>query len=269
MATTISSTHNERVRALQRLQKRAERDRLRLTLVEGAREAQRALSAGVIPVEAWVCMPLLAPESAAALEQLRQFDGQRRTHLFEVSPELFARLVIREESGGILLVVPYLNRSLLELPLGNPAFVAVVEGVEKPGNLGAILRTADAAGVDAIIVNRGATDIHNPNVIRASLGGLFTVPICEASTEETIRLLRERGITTIVATPDAGLSYTAVNMTDPVAIVLGAEAEGLSDEWLQAADQTVRIPMVGVVDSLNLASSAALLLYEVVRQRGG
>jgi TrmH family RNA methyltransferase len=267
MATTISSSHNDRVRAVLRLQKRAERERLRVTLVEGAREAQRALAAGVIPVEAWVCPTLIAPESAVALEQLHQLDSQRRSHLFEVSPEIFARLAVREESGGILLVVPYLNRELQDLPLGSPAFVAVVEGVEKPGNLGAILRTADAAGLDAIIVNRGATDIHNPNVVRASLGGLFTVPICEASTQETIRFLRECGITTIAATPDAVLTYTAVDMTGPVALVLGAEAEGLSGEWLQAADQTVRIPMVGVVDSLNLATSAALLLFEVVRQR--
>jgi len=142
----------------------------------------------------------------------------------------------------------------------------VIDRPEKPGNLGAILRTADAAGVDGVIVC-GGVDVYNPNVVRASLGTLFTVPVAEATPEAAIAWLRQRGIRLVATTPDAVTPYTAVDLTGPVAIVMGSEAEGLSAQWLAAADVRVVIPMFGQADSLNLATATALLLYEVVRQR--
>ena len=142
----------------------------------------------------------------------------------------------------------------------------MIDRPEKPGNLGAILRTADAAGVDGVIVC-GGVDLHNPNVVRASLGALFTVPVAEAGAAEAIAWFTAHGIRIIATTPDAVTRYTAVDLTGPVAVVMGSEAEGLSAPWLAAADERVMIPMAGAVDSLNLATSTALLLYEVVRQR--
>jgi TrmH family RNA methyltransferase len=145
-----------------------------------------------------------------------------------------------------------------------------VENVEKPGNLGAILRTADAAGVDGVIVcsdGTASTDLHNPNVIRASLGTLFSVPVAAATTCETIAWLQEHEIQIVVATPETESVYTAVDLQTSVALITGSEAFGLSQQWLAAADKQVRIPMHGTADSLNLATATALLLYEVVRQR--
>jgi TrmH family RNA methyltransferase len=268
MATEITSLQNERVRSVGKLEKRRARDARRVTLVEGTREVARALAGGVIPVEAFVCPSLVKEaEAVAALEVLEALDGARRTHLFLVTPEIFARLVVREGSGGLLLVIPYVTRALAELPVGSPSFLAVIEGVEKPGNLGAILRTADAAGVDGVIVNAGATDVHNPNVVRASLGTLFSVPICEATPAQTVAWLRSLGARAIAAVPDAQQRYTDADMRGPVAIIMGSEAYGLSREWRDAADALVAIPMHGVADSLNLATATALMLYEVVRQR--
>lgn len=269
MAIQISSAANPRVKETLALAKHAERARRRETVVEGEREVRRALAAGLIPHTAFVCPSLLSPTGLALAAQLRALDQARRTLLVEVPPELFAKLAYRGDSGGLLLVIPYLAATLDSLTPPEPAFIAVIEGVEKPGNLGAILRTADAAGVHAVIVAAGATDLHNPNVVRASLGTLFTVPVVEATTEETIAWLRQRAIRIIATRPDASLKYTAADYTGPVAIVMGAEATGLGAAWAQAADIHVTIPMFGQADSLNLATSTALLLYEVVRQRGG
>lgn len=267
MAIQITSASNPRVKETLALAKHAERARRRQTVVEGERECQRALHAGIIPHTAFICPALLSPAGAALAEELRALDYARHTLLVEVTPELFAKLAYRGDSGGLLLVIPYLAATLDSLALPDPAFVAVIEGVEKPGNLGAILRTADAAGVHAVIVAAGTTDLHNPNVVRASLGTLFTVPVVEAATPATIAWLRSRGIQIIAARPDAPLRYTAVDYTGPVAIVMGAEATGLGPDWSQAADHAVTIPMFGQADSLNLATATALLLYEVVRQR--
>jgi TrmH family RNA methyltransferase len=268
MATHLTSPHNPRVKNAVRLEKRSERIRQRLTLVEGAREVRRALAAGIAPVEAFVC-PEIAAEAGMGdvVETLERLDAQRRTHLYTVTSAVFARLAMREESGGVVLVIPFLDTRLERLPLRERPFFAVIDRPEKPGNLGAILRTADAAGVDGVIVC-GGIDVHNPNVVRASLGTLFTVPVAEATAQEAIAWLKGRGIRLVAATPDARTLYTSVDMTGPVAVVMGSEAEGLSQEWLAAADVQAAIPMAGQADSLNLATATALMLYEVVRQRG-
>lgn len=268
MPIPLTSLQNPRIKNLAKLDKPGERARRQVTVVEGERECRRALDAGIVPVEAFLCRELVSPHAAPLVTRLEKLDRQRQTLLYEVPPDIFAKLAYRSESGGLLLVIPYLGRALESLAPPAPAFLTVIEGVEKPGNLGAILRTADAAGVHAVIVTAGATDIHNPNVVRASLGALFTVPVAEASPQVTIDWLHRHQIQIVAASPAATTRYTAVDMTGPTAIVMGSEATGLSSTWEQAADFLVQIPMVGIVDSLNLATSTALLLYEVVRQRG-
>ena len=272
MPVSITSTQNARIKALNKLSKRRVRDARRVTVVEGVREVARALACGVQPVEAYVCPELASTSEAATLvAQLRQMDADRITRLYELTPDIYARIAYRGESGGLLIVIPYLEQMLNALPLGRSPFVAVIEGVEKPGNLGAILRTADGAGVDGVIVctteGQTSTDIHNPNTIRASLGTLFNVPTVEAGTAQTIEWLHKNQIRIIATTPDATKHYTDTDFTRPTAVVMGSEASGLRASWLTAADEQVIIPMYGIADSLNLSISTALLLYEVVRQR--
>jgi TrmH family RNA methyltransferase len=268
MTTHLTSPHNPHVKDALKLEKRSERVRRRLTRVEGAQEVRRALAAGIVPVEAFICPEIVAEKGMGdVVETLERLDAQRRTHLYTVTSAVFARLAMREESGGVVLIIPFLDTRLARLPQRECPFFAVIDRPEKPGNLGAILRTADAAGVDGVIVC-GGVDVHNPNVVRASLGTLFTVPVAEATAQEAIAWLKSRGIRLIATAPKAHTLYTAVDMTGPVAIVMGSEAEGLSQEWLSAADVQAVIPMAGQADSLNLATATALMLYEVVRQRG-
>lgn len=264
----ISSLQNTRVKELIKLSKRRDRDERRVTIVEGTREIGHALGAGVKPVEVYLCPELVSDaESQALLAHCMQLARQQLTTIVTVTPAVFAKLAYRENSGGLLLVIPYVTRPLEQMPLQAASFLTIIEGVEKPGNLGAILRTADAAGVDGVIVCAGATDVHNPNVVRASLGALFTVPIAEAPTAEVIQWLQARQIHIVAATPVGASTYTTPDFTAPVAVVMGSEAYGLAPAWLAAADALVRIPMQGVVDSLNLSAATAILLYEVVRQR--
>ena len=266
----ISSLQNSRVKRVVKLNDRSQRDAEGLTVVEGVREARRALAAGITPREAFVCPNLLDAEGRAVAAQLEALAGRRQTEVFTVTTAVFAKLAYRATTGGLLLVIPYLDRPLERLPLGRPPFLVVVDGAEKPGNLGAILRTADAAGVDGLIVTGDAstrTDLHNPNVVRASLGALFTVPVAAATVAETIAWLRAHQIAILATTPAAARVYTAVDLTGPIAIVMGSEAHGLPPAWLAAAELQARIPMRGAVDSLNLSAATALLLYEVVRQR--
>ncbi len=264
----ISSLQNSRIKSLVKLGKRRERDDLRVTIVEGTREIGHALQAGVIPLEVYICPELITTaESRALVAACEGLARQGQTTLLTVTPAVFAKIAYREDSGGLLLLVPYITCPLDKLPLPTNPFFAVIEGVEKPGNLGAILRTADAAGVNGVIVCAGATDVHNPNVVRASLGALFTVPIAEARTDQVIHWLQQQRIRIVAASPDGTCHYTAPDVTGPVAVVMGSEAHGLAPAWFAAADAVARIPMRGLVDSLNLSAATAILLYEVVRQR--
>ncbi len=286
MTLTITSPTNPRVKSVVRLADRRARDELRRTVVEGVREVGLALGRGVVPVEAYVCPELIAgAEAEAAARHLVALAGAGMTELFYVAPAVFAKMAYRGQSGGLLLVIAYPRRTLEEITFRGAPFVVVVEEAEKPGNLGAVLRTADAAGVDALLVptpeteflgrnsvSKSAvstgTDLHNPNVIRASLGAYFTVPAVAAPAAATIAWLRARGIAIVATTPATETVYTAAALTGPVAVVMGSEAWGLSETWLAAADMRVRIPMAGQVDSLNLSAATALVVYEVVRQRG-
>lgn len=262
----INSLQNKQVKQFIKLNKRRTRDAAQQTIVEGVREASRALKSGIVPHNAFICPDLIdGSEARAVMGRLQPI-----TQVHEVSTAVYQKLAYRGTTGGILLTIPTLNQTLDDLPLSPIPFLAIIDGVEKPGNLGAILRTADGAGVDGLILTGdtpGGTDIHNPNVIRASLGALFSVPVVTASTETVIAWLREKGIQTVATTPEAKMGYTAVNLTHPTAIIMGSEAHGLSKHWLNAATQKVHIPMHGLMDSLNLSTATALLLYEVIRQR--
>jgi TrmH family RNA methyltransferase len=185
----------------------------------------------------------------------------------EVSPHLMAKMTYRDRPEGLIAVARMRKHELSKFAYKPNGLYIIAEAVEKPGNLGSILRSADAAGADGLIICNKCTDIYNPNVIRASTGALFSVPMAEAGTEETIKWLKGNKVKSLAATPHTDLLYTDVDMTPSVAIVVGTEQHGLSQQWLDHADVGIRIPMLGKIDSLNVATAATILLYEAARQR--
>ncbi len=269
MTLRISSLQNGRIKHVVKLNQRRYRDAQQLTVVEGVREVSQALASDIVPREAFLCPELLPAEAETAVSCLQSLAQENRTHLFEVTTAVFAKIAYRGDSGGLLLTIPYLPANLDSLPHSTNPLFAIIEGAEKPGNLGAVLRTADGAGIDGVILSSDgpSTDLHNPNVIRASLGALFTVPVAAANNASICHWLDQHRIQIVAATPDAAQLYTAVDFSQPTAIIAGSEAQGLSPFWLSNANKQVRIPMHGSVDSLNLSISVALLLYEALRQR--
>jgi TrmH family RNA methyltransferase len=262
----ITSTANPRIKALQRLRRRRYRDDSGETLVEGFEELSLALSAGVSPVTVYQCPELVDEGEWDALRALPTFgDGE----LVLVSRPVFDKISYRESPDGWLAVLPALRTGLVGLDPPADPLILVCEGVEKPGNLGAMLRTADAAGVAAVIATDPGTDWANPNVVRASKGAVYAVPVVSAGTEEVLAWLAERAIPIVATTPEASSAYTELDLRGPLAIAVGSEKYGLSQAWLAAATHRALIPMSGLVDSLNVSSSAAILLYEAVRQRSG
>jgi RNA methyltransferase, TrmH family len=263
MAMIITSVQNPRIKHLVALRDRRERERDGLMLVDGYDELSLAVRAGR-PISLFYCSALFRDRAQSQLiEQARQAGAE----LVEVNERVFEKIAYRDTPDGWLGVFPLLRRGLADLAPGPNPFLVVMEAVEKPGNLGAILRTADAAGIDALISCDPVTDLGNPNVVRSSKGTVFSVPVAEARSEETIAWLREHGIAIVAATPQARPLYTEVDLSGPVAIAVGAEKPGLSDAWLRQADLAVRIPMFGTVNSLNVSTAAALLIYETVKQR--
>ncbi len=272
----ITSTANQRVKQLVQLRKRRARDEAGVTLVEGRAELQLALAAGVRPVAFYCCQELTGPAGLDVAESISGLGGE----VVWVSRQVFEKIAYRESPDGWLAVVPSPATGLDRLRLGaaqggrprlSPPdadpLVLICDGVEKPGNLGAILRTADAAAVTAVLATDPGTDWANPNVVRASKGTLFSVPVASASAVAAARWVAGHGIRIVAAVPDAGTLLAQADLTGPVAIAVGSEQAGLSDAWLTQADVTVRIPMFGLADSLNVATSAAILVYEAVRQR--
>lgn len=252
---TITSLQNERVKRIVKLQRKASARRAEgLTVIEGAREVSRAIENGWCPAELWLC-------------DGRQAEWETSASLFQTTEEVFDKITYRDNPDGVLAVGPLITGSLADLDLSENPLILVAEGVEKPGNLGALLRTADGAGADAVLVCDAATDLNNPNVIRNSIGTLFYLPVVEASSGEAIAFLKERGIRILSAVPDATAVYTELDLAGPLAIAVGAEDQGLSSVWKNEADLNVSIPMRGKNDSLNVSVSAAILLYEAVRQR--
>jgi len=262
----ITSLQNPRVKQLVKLRERRDRDEAGLFLVEGYREIRRALEKGVRPQELYFSPEWFLGENEPALiEQAKQAGAQ----LFELSKDAFAKVAYRERPDGLLAVAPQWKRSLADLKLSPHPFLLVVESIEKPGNLGTILRSADAAGCDAVIVCDAVTDIFNPNVVRASTGVLFSVPIVVADSASVHAFLVEKGIRVVATTPDTPNIYTKVDLRGPLAIVMGSEQYGLSGFWLKESDLLVRIPMAGQADSLNVAMATIITLFEAVRQRQG
>lgn len=262
MALRITSRHNPRLKQAARLRDSRERRQTGRLLVDGARETLRALTAGVTPIEAFLDESSDGERTAEALAELRR----REVEVIEVAAVAFEKLAYGDRADGLILVAEAKTRTLADLRLPDRPLIAVVEAVEKPGNLGAILRTADGAGVDAVVVADPRVDLFNPNAIRASVGAAFRDNIAVATAEEARRWLTERGLTIYATRPEATQAYTEADYTHGCAIVLGSEADGLSLEWDKTAIG-VSLPMLGVADSLNVSAAAAVLLYEARRQR--
>ncbi len=264
MEQIITSVHNARVKLLVQLQqKSSERRHQHKFVVEGQRELRQCIDAGLTVECVFFCPSLM-----------QQVDGKDVMSLlpptvlkFEVSQPVYSKIAYRATTEGIIAVVHEPKRRLEDLHLGDDALVVVLEGVEKPGNVGAVLRSADAAGADAVILCDARADLYNPNLIRASLGAVFSVPCLACSTEECIDYLQDEGVQILTAQLQDSEYYYDCDMTRATALVMGTESTGLTEPWRHAANAHIRIPMLGRVDSLNVSVSTAVLLYEAVRQR--
>ena len=285
----ITSVQNPRVKAVVALQqKSAERRRTGLFVVEGRREVEHCVEMGLEVVEVFVCEEMGGwncdqvaanrTEEMKKTEGMKEAEGMKETKkaevtrgvkVTEVTRGVYEKMAYRGGTEGVMAVVKSKERRLEELELRENPLIVVVERVEKPGNLGAILRSADAAGADAVVVCDPLTDLWNPNLIRSSIGAVFTVPCVACGSEECIEFLKAHGIQILTAQLQDSELYYDTDMRRGTAIVMGTEATGLTDVWREAADAHIRIPMLGRLDSLNVSVSAAILLYEAVRQRGG
>ncbi|HAZ15354.1 MAG: rRNA methyltransferase [Chlamydiae bacterium GWC2_50_10] len=262
----ITSTQNPKIKSIARLKKRSERDETRTFLIEGYRELKRALE-GEVEIEALLfCEELFLKNQERELIEAAAAGG---AELFAVGEPPFRKLSYRDRPEGLLAVAKMWECTLSDLCFkkGKPPFLLLAESIEKPGNLGSILRSSDAAGVDGVIVCDPLTDIYNPNVVRSSVGTLFTQRVIEASSEEAFAFLRAHQIPLVASTPSADLEFTKAPLQGPIALAVGTEQLGLSKRWLDEADLLVRIPMHGAADSLNVTAATTLLLYEVLRQR--
>ncbi len=264
----ISSSQNPKIKQLLHLRERHERNQSGLFIIEGYRELLRATDAGFTVDALFICHELFLGSNEPALIQRLAAKGAK---ILTCTEQVFHKVSYRDRPDGLIAIAPQRNLKLADLDFifskkKQPLFV-VAEAIEKPGNLGTILRSSDAVGVDAVIVCDRCTDIYNPNVIRASVGTLFTVPTIEAEGEETLQWLRHHGVSILAATPHAEKEFTQVDLNQSVAIAVGTEQLGLSDRWMKQADLQVRIPMLGIADSLNVAMATTLLMYEALRQR--
>jgi TrmH family RNA methyltransferase len=262
MDSLITSLQNPKVKDVVKLRDRRARDETGLFLIEGYRELKRAIDAGRKIEALFYCPEFYLGTNEEALREQCKAALQ-----FKCTREVFEKISYRDRPDGILATAPQQHLGLSDLKLKENPFLLIAESIEKPGNLGTILRSCDAAGVDAVLVSDPTTDIHNPNVVRSSVGTLFTLPVLEVSTEETLAFLKKKGIAILAATPHAKQEFTQADLKVPLAIVVGTEQYGLSKPWMEKADIQVRIPMHGVADSLNVASATTILLYEVIRQR--
>ncbi|MBR1706340.1 MAG: RNA methyltransferase [Bacteroidales bacterium] len=263
----VTSAQNAKVKNLLLLQEKSKARREQgLFVVEGRREVEHCLSAGFVPRTLFLCDTILPDSDREALSAQAERLNPQCT--FVSLPEtLYRKVAYREGTEGVIAEVRYRERTLEDLVLSDHPLIVVLEAVEKPGNLGAVLRSADAARADAVILCDPLTDLYNPNLIRASLGALFTVPTVAAASGEVITWLRARGIRILTAQLQDSEWYYDTDMQGGTALVLGTESTGLTDRWRQAADAHIRIPMLGRLDSLNVSVSAAILLFEAVRQR--
>lgn len=268
MPDIIASPANRHVKRLVRLRSRRHRDREGAFLIEGYRELTKAAEAGWAVDELYVCEELFLGKNEPALVERLTAGGARLRRMAE---EPFRKAAYRDRPEGLLAVAPCFPTGLEDLREridgSVPCLALVAEGIEKPGNLGTMLRTADAAGAQAVIAADPRTDLFNPNVVRSSVGSLFTVPVAAASAGAVQDWLRSRGTVPVLASPDSPVPYWEADLRGPIALVIGSEQTGLSPAWRDREYPEVRIPMAGAADSLNAAAAAAVLLFEAVRQR--
>lgn len=261
----IQSRQNEQVKNLVKLRERKHRDRQSRFLVEGLRELEHALQAGYEAEAIYYCPEFFPQEAHSTF-----IDEQRsaaKYPLTRMSPDAFEKASYREGPDGLLATARQQGNTLDDLKLSEQPLLLVLEGIEKPGNLGAILRSADGAGADAVILVDCVLDLYNPNAIRSSQGLIFVLPIVSAGREALTQWLVKKAIHTVATTPDTEDLHWNVDFQQPVALFLGSESDGLSDFWLEQAAQKIRIPMAGRADSLNVAAATAVCLYEAARQR--
>lgn len=286
---TITSAQNRKVKELLTLvEKSKARSAAGLFVVEGQRELGHCLDAGFIPETLFICGEVMAVQNNAVnvaktghlAENIEGKDGldalvakaealNPRLSVVQIPAFLYEKVAYRGSTEGIIAEVHSVPRSLEDLRLGESPLVMVLESVEKPGNLGAVLRSADAAGADAVIVCDPLTDIWNPNLIRSSVGAVFSVPVAVCTSADAIAFLKKRGIRILTAQLQDSEWYYDTDMTGATALVMGTESTGLTQAWRDSADAHIKIPMLGRLDSLNVSVSAAVLLYEAVRQRKG
>lgn len=260
MTERLTSAQNPKIKQLVALQQKSSLRRdSALFVVEGRRELDHCLHAGFEMESIFVCPDIFDGDPC----------GFGCSKVFELSREVYGKVAYREGTEGIMAEVRYKELTLDDLEVGDSPLVIVLESVEKPGNLGAVLRSADAAAADAVIVCDPLTDLYNPNLIRSSIGAVFTVPTVLCSSEEAIAWLKDRGIRILTAQLQDSSSYYDTDMKTGTAIVMGTESTGLTDAWRNAADAHIRIPMLGRLDSLNVSVSASILMFEAVRQRNG
>lgn len=265
----ITSAQNPKIKGLLELQEKSKvRKRKGLFVVEGRRELQHCIEAGFEPHTLFICRDIITEKELdkvlGAIEE--NFTGMT-CPIMEIPQHLYDKVAYRGGTEGIIAELKCKEMSLESLKLKKDPLVVVLESVEKPGNLGAVLRSADASGVDAVIVCDPLTDMYNPNLIRSSIGAVFTVPVATATSEETIKWLKDNKIKIYTAQLQDSEWYYDTDMKGGTAIVMGTEATGLTDIWRKAADAHIKIPMLGRLDSLNVSVSAAILMFEAVRQR--
>lgn len=264
MPDLITSVNNPRIKNILQLQSKSRERRSRnLIVIEGFREISRAVASGVCITEVYYCGEF---EKDNAIEGLQ--GSLQDTELYEISRNVFEKLAYREGSDGLIVLARPEFLKPDDLKLKKNPLIIVLEAVEKPGNLGAVMRTADAAGVDAVVVCDPLTDLYNPNVIRSSVGCIFTVPVVAASGSDIRSWLSRNKIRSYAAAlTETAVSYESVDYIGPTAIILGTEATGLSVDWLNFCDRQIIIPMHGIADSLNVSTSAAIIIFEAIRQR--
>jgi len=262
----ITSLQNNRIKNIHKLStKSKERKEQELFIIEGARELSLALAGNYDLDSIYICPALF--EKTDYPEVLHSHPINKN-NIFELTESVFKKIAYREGSDGILALAKPQSHTLSDLKLPENPFFIILEAVEKPGNLGAILRTADAAKADAVIVCDPLTDIYNPNVIRSSVGCIFTVPVAICSNKEALKFLQAKQIRSFAAELTSAQWYQDADFTSPSAIIMGTEADGLTPFWLDNANARIKIPMRGIIDSLNVSVSTAILTFEAMRQRG-
>jgi RNA methyltransferase, TrmH family len=264
MSKFISSLQNPEIRNVLSLQEKPRERKLQnLIVIEGSREIRLALFSGFTITSLFYCREFIEDKELQTLlsQSVSSFE------ILEVSPDVYNRMAYRKDNGGVLALANPKRTLFRDIKLSACPLLLVLEAVEKPGNLGAILRTADAACLDAVVICDPQTDIFNPNVIRSSIGCIFTMPVVTSTTEHTISWLRSNRIKMFGTALTAAHFYHEAHYRDPSALIMGSESSGLSQKWLDEADHLVKIPMNGKIDSMNVSVSAAIVIFEALRQR--